>query len=82
MFQIKSYSDGTIQESIYNSVKGAMKELKVTRAELSRRLGTSRAAVTEMFQENWTIDRLQTVAEALGISIEITLHLPSEAKDA
>lgn len=74
--------DVGLQSIVCASIASAMAELRISRAELARRLNVSRAAVTEMFNdEQWTIQRLQRVVEALGASVTISLRLPAEKED-
>jgi transcriptional regulator with XRE-family HTH domain len=71
--------DAGLQSIVCASIASAMTELRISRAELARRLKVSRATVTEMFNdEQWTIQRLQRVVEALGASVTISLRLPAE----
>lgn len=53
----------------------AMKDLGVSKAELAKRLGVSRASVTQMFRKdaNWQISTIEKVAEVLGCEVEIMI---------
>lgn len=64
----------TISESINRALLDTMKNNRVSKAELSRRLGVSRAAVTQALEDrwrNWSLHTLQEWTEAAGG----TLHL-------
>lgn len=61
-----------LEYGIKKAVREMMKEQKISRAELARRLKVSRPAITQMFnEEGWTIERLQRITEA----IECNLHV-------
>ena len=59
-----------------------MKQQDVKKAELARRLGTSRAYVTKLLQGNvnYTIDSLVRIAEALKCELEIQLASKTTAR--
>lgn len=68
-----------MQEILVTAICSVMEELDVSRAELSRRLGVSRSAVTQMLDnERWTLDRFEQVASALGAHVKIGITLPKE----
>lgn len=53
-----------------------MRENKITRAELARRLNISRSAVTQMFKNsNWTLESLKKIEEALGVIVTIQVSM-------
>lgn len=56
-------------------INQAMAQQKVSRIELARRLGVTKAAVTNMLKpdNNFTVGSLQRIADALGISLSVTL---------
>jgi predicted XRE-type DNA-binding protein len=68
----------TLQRSVHVAVLSLMNEMGVTQAEVARRLNISRSAVTQFFEQSWTIDRLQSIAEVLGVTVSIKLNAPSE----
>ncbi len=57
-----------ITESLYL----AMEERKITRAELAKRMGTSRAYITKLLQgdANFTLETLDRIAQALGCKLQ------------
>ena len=59
-----------------------MNELEMSRADLARKLGVSRAAVTKMLngQPNMTLKKLVTVAMALDAEVEVSLR-PEQVSD-
>lgn len=68
----------TLQRSTHIAVISLMDEQGITQAELARRLKVSRSAVTQLFEQSWTMDRLQSVAEALGATVSIKLNASKE----
>ena len=64
--------DGPITEFI-EDVWRLMEEQKVSRAELARRLGTSRAYVTKLLggNANFTLQTMTKVAMALGSQVHV-----------
>jgi transcriptional regulator with XRE-family HTH domain len=64
--------DGPITEFI-EDVWRLMEEQKVSRAELARRLGTSRAYVTKLLggNANFTLQTMAKVAMALGAQVHV-----------
>jgi plasmid maintenance system antidote protein VapI len=69
--------DGPITEFI-EDVWRLMEEQKVSRAELARRLGTSRAYVTKLLggNANFTLQTMTKVAMALGSQVHV--HVASQ----
>jgi transcriptional regulator with XRE-family HTH domain len=66
------WADGPITQFI-EDVWRLMEEQKVSRAELARRLGTSRAYVTKMLggNANFTLQTMAKVAMALGAQVHV-----------
>lgn len=66
------WADGPITEFI-EDVWRLMEEQKVSRAELARRLGTSRAYVTKLLggNANFTLQTMAKVAMALGSQVHV-----------
>lgn len=66
---------------ITEQICSVMKEKQITRAELSRRLGTSKTAVTKMLDgnTNFTLKRLIKVADALEKELDILLVQPKKS---
>lgn len=64
---------GLIYE-FYHHVLTYMEEKNITRADLAKKLGKSRAAITQMFNKNPNISVLKMVeiADAIGMDIVIT----------
>ncbi|EMS79166.1 MULTISPECIES: helix-turn-helix domain-containing protein [Desulfotignum] len=60
---------------ITEQICSVMKERQITRAELSRKLGTSKTAVTKMLDgsTNFTLRRLIKIADALEKEFDIHL---------
>lgn len=86
--------DGPITE-FAEDIWRLMEEQKVSRAELARRLGTSRAYVTKLLggNANFTLQTMTKVAMALGATVHIHVadqkaitrwidELPSEEEEA
>ena len=65
---------------INEGICARMDALGMSRAELARKLGVSRAAVTKMLngQPNMTLKRLVTVAMALHAEVEVNLRPKKE----
>src|SRR5262245_32354630 len=64
------------KSDIAEQIIKAMKQAGVSKAELARRLGKSRALVTLILQgsTNFTIESLVKIAESLGCQLEIKLN--------
>ena len=88
------WADGPITDFI-EDVWRIMEEQKVSRAELARRLGTSRAYVTKLLggNANFTMHTMTKVAMALGSAIHVHVadqkaitrwidELPSETEES
>lgn len=61
-------------EAITKALIEAMEEKEITRAELARKLGISRSAVSHRFNnpgEDWGVETLEEWAEAVGCKVEI-----------
>jgi transcriptional regulator with XRE-family HTH domain len=59
--------------NIHELIKQAMKDMKVNRAELARRMNISRAAVTQLFRTNLTIGKIVEICEAIGAKIKVEI---------
>lgn len=68
----------TVQRAAHIAVLSLMEELSVSQSDLANRMEISRSAVSQMFEQAWTLDRFQAIAEALGASVQIKLKAPSE----
>lgn len=58
-----------------------LQERGVTHAELARRLGVSRPAVSRLLNPNYdghSVPSLRRIAEALGVQLEVTFSEPNE----
>lgn len=55
----------------YHILLTYMEQQQMTKAELAKRLGTSRSAITQMFQKtpNLTLKKMVEIAEAIGVNI-------------
>lgn len=64
------------KSDIAEQIVKAMKQAGISKAELARRLGKSRALVTLMLQgsTNFTIETLVKIAETLNCQLEIKLN--------
>lgn len=71
---------GIIHE-FYNHVLLHMKVNGIKKAELARRLGISRAAVTQMFNKtpNVSIRKLVEIADAVGIEFHLQPKTPAQS---
>ena len=58
---------------IQNIINDALRSRKVTRAELARRMGTSRAHVTQMLDDDRNLT-INTIAKALD-ALDLTLYV-------
>jgi transcriptional regulator with XRE-family HTH domain len=60
---------------IHEAINKMMKERKVTRAELARRMKVSRSEVTQMLQSsrNLTVAKMVQIADAIGCRLEIRI---------
>jgi transcriptional regulator with XRE-family HTH domain len=63
-----------IIHDFYHLALTYMEEKNITRADLARRLGKSRAAVSHMFNKtpNITVKKMIEIADAIGIDIHLT----------
>jgi len=56
------------------AIQGLMDKNGISQAELARRIGVSRSAVTQMFSEpNWTMARLFEVVTVMGAEVGIII---------
>jgi transcriptional regulator with XRE-family HTH domain len=55
----------------YHILLTYMEQQQITKAELAKRLGTSRSAITQMFNKtpNLTLKKMVEIAEAIGVNI-------------
>ena len=58
----------------YHIVLTYMKEKKISKADLARRLGKSRASISQMFNKtpNLSVKRMTEIADAIGIELKIS----------
>ncbi len=63
--------------ALLEEIVTAMKTKGITRAELARRLGTSRAYITRMLRAdvNFTMMKLVQIAQALGTQLKVDFSL-------
>jgi len=63
-----------IIHDFYHIILTYMEKKKISKADLARRLGKSRASITQMFNKtpNLTIKKMIEIADAIGINIKIT----------
>lgn len=64
---------GLINE-FYNLVLNYMEDNRISRADLARELGKSRAAISQMFNKtpNITIKRMVEIADSIGLDLSIS----------
>jgi len=79
------WKEGAIHEFIHE-LDGRMRAQGVTRAELARRLGTSKAYVTKVLggHANFTLETMSRIAFALGGRVRVhiaDLHTVTEWRD-
>ncbi len=60
--------------TFYHLVLSYMEENGITQAELARKLGKSRSAISQMFKKtpNLTVKKMVEIADAIGIDLLIT----------
>lgn len=66
--------DNHIQTNVVNLIVKTMTEESLTKADLARKLGSSRAYVTQLLQEtdnNFTLETLEKVADALNRTLQV-----------
>lgn len=63
-----------IINDFYHMILTFMDKNKISRADLAKRLGKSRAAISQMFNKtpNLTVKKMVEISEAIGMDIEIT----------
>ena len=68
---------GILEEIVYN-----MKVKNISRADLARKLGTSRPYITRMLRANvnFTLKSLVQIARALNIRLNVNFHTPEIQK--
>ena len=64
-----------VEYFLTEDIAALMQEKKVTRAELARRMGISRAAVTAFLRDgsNLTLRRMLRIADALGAELTVKI---------
>ncbi len=64
---------GLIHE-FYHLILSYMEEYNISKADLAKRLGKSRSAITQMFNKtpNITLKKMVEIADAIGIDIHIS----------
>lgn len=71
-----------LKERIFATIRATLRDQKITQAELARRLGVSRQYLNKALhpdrKENFTLDTLVRVAEALGLDLFVRLLQPCE----
>ncbi len=69
----EAYPREAARHEISEQIFKKMRRGKVGKAELARRLGTSRSYVTRMLQGNgnFTLDKMADIARALGCEFEL-----------
>lgn len=82
--EVKQSGDFYVERAkiaIAEQIAKAMKQAGVSKAELARRLGKSRAYVTQILQGdvNFTVESLVKIAESLGYKLELKLNRNLEA---
>ena len=62
-----------IINDFYHMILTFMDKNKISRADLAKRLGKSRAAISQMFNKtpNLTVKKMVEISEAIGLNIEI-----------
>ena len=65
--------------AILEEIVKAMKTKGISRADLSRKLGTSRAYITRMLRAdiNFTLMKLVQIAQALETELDVRFHIPN-----
>jgi len=71
-----------IINQFYHMVLTKMEEENITRANLARNLGKSRAAISQMFNKtpNISIKKMMEIAEAVNLEINLTNNLLQQEK--
>jgi len=66
----------SIIHDFYHIILTFMENKKITKADLSRKLGISRASISQMFNKtpNITIRKMVEIADAVGIELKISTH--------
>ena len=72
-----------IIHDFYHIILTYMEKKKISKADLARKLGRSRASITQMFNKtpNLTIKKMVEIADAIGINIKITADDVEESKN-
>lgn len=73
--QTEAYAQESARCEISEQICRKMKRRKVSRAEMARRLNTSRSYVTQLLQGNgnFTLDKMAEIAHALGCELRVQL---------
>lgn len=73
--QSPTYAREAARDSISDQICRKMERRKVSRAEMARRLKTSRSYVTQLLQGNgnFTLDKMAEIARALGCELRVQL---------
>ncbi|MGP1419119.1 MAG: XRE family transcriptional regulator [Sphaerochaetaceae bacterium] len=68
-------ASSVLRKSVSEEINKTMKERGISKADLARLLGTSRSNITQILKgdRNFTIDTLCSVADGLGMRVDITL---------
>jgi len=79
--ELKNSIDYLLEEQkveILEEIISIMEKKNISRAELARRLGTSRAYITKIFRMNinFTLESLVKIAHSIGSKISINFHQP------
>lgn len=63
-----------LRKSVSDDIAALLKKRYVTKADLARRMGTSRSNITQILKgdRNFTIDTLCDIASTMGLFVEIT----------
>jgi transcriptional regulator with XRE-family HTH domain len=82
--ELESNIDYLLEEQkveVLEEIVAIMERKKISRAELARRMGTSRAYITKLLRMNinFTLESLVKIAHSIGSKISIHFHQP-EAK--
>lgn len=66
----------SIIHEFYHIILTYMEKKKITKADLARKLGKSRASVSKMFNKtpNLTVKKMVEIADAIGVELNIDIH--------
>lgn len=68
----RAYAEESLIQDAEEMLLQAMSKAGVTRAEIARRLGVDRAAVTRYFQSNLTLRKIAAICFVLGVVPRLT----------